>query len=514
MYKDNVINIINFIRGREPRAKDEKSYEEIMYNTVLEEINLNKEFGFDNTFLIQYDALVQPKYSELLKDAEDGMTEIGLWLELCKPVIEDAGLVWKSTRSWTPSVESAFLIGYTQSEREKIIDTEFNKFKSIFGHYPVVVGAWILDAYSMEYISKKYAVDAFCICREQFGTDGYTLWGGYYNGGYYPSRKNMLIPASTDKNKISVPVFRMLGIDPVDAYDDHYKYSVIKSGCRTLEPVWESGADKQWVEWYLRNLCDNENLGYSYTQTGQENSFGWHKFGEALRMQFEVISEMQKLGKLSVKKLSDTGREFKKRFPSTPSTVYSAMDYLGETDTSSIWFNSACYRANLFCDNQILSFRDINIFNENFEEPFYDGVTNESHTEYFAFPVVDGLRWGNEDRKAGLFFDKTGEIISTSRQGESLKVEVVFCDKKTAQIIFSRDCISVNGDDVFSLTLYFDAQKACEYFGTEANKIKYKKQDNEYCINVLKGNLSADKYVNIESDENGNIELYFEGGNR
>ena len=28
-----------------------------------------------------------------------------------------------------------------------------------------------------ELVKKKYGIKAFCICREQFGTDGYTLWG-------------------------------------------------------------------------------------------------------------------------------------------------------------------------------------------------------------------------------------------------------------------------------------------------------------------------------------------------
>ena len=58
-----------------------------------------------------------------------------------------------------------------------------------------------------------------CICKEQIGTDGYTLWGGYWNQAYYPSRLNAFMPAQTERLQIDVPIFRMLGSDPIYQYD-------------------------------------------------------------------------------------------------------------------------------------------------------------------------------------------------------------------------------------------------------------------------------------------------------
>ena len=74
--ENKVVNIVNFIRGCEPRDASVD-----LLGTVREEIKLNKEFGFDNTFLIQYNALINPDYSSLLISEKDDKTEIGAWIE-------------------------------------------------------------------------------------------------------------------------------------------------------------------------------------------------------------------------------------------------------------------------------------------------------------------------------------------------------------------------------------------------------------------------------------------------
>ena len=121
------------------------------------------------------------------------------------------------------------------------IDEVFAAFAAHFGYYPQVAGSWLLDAHSIAYMSEQYHVKAFCICREQYAVDAYTLWGGYYSGGYYPSKNNMLCPASRAENTISTPVFRMLGIDPIYGYDEQTNHAGFEQGCCTMEPVWSSG---------------------------------------------------------------------------------------------------------------------------------------------------------------------------------------------------------------------------------------------------------------------------------
>lgn len=188
----NTVNIINFMRGSDPR----EGYD--VLNTVLEEIKILKEYGFESTFLFQYDALIKKEFTDLFSP-DDKSKELGVWIEIPRPLCIDAGLIWRGRTDcdWDHHVNPGFLMSYTAAEKEKLIDVLFERFKSIFRFYPKSAGSWILDSYSMQYMSEKYDIGAFCICRDQWGTDGYTLWGGYYNQGYYPCKNHMLHPAQT-----------------------------------------------------------------------------------------------------------------------------------------------------------------------------------------------------------------------------------------------------------------------------------------------------------------------------
>ena len=71
-------------------------------------------------------------------------------------------------------------------------------FLEVFGFYPKTIGSWVLDTTTVSYAAEKYGVLGSAICRDQMGTDGFTLWGGFPNGVYFPSRKNENVPGSTE----------------------------------------------------------------------------------------------------------------------------------------------------------------------------------------------------------------------------------------------------------------------------------------------------------------------------
>ena len=48
---NNVMNIVNFVRGCEPRKPKD------LYTPVAQEIAVNRENGLKSTFLLQYDAI-------------------------------------------------------------------------------------------------------------------------------------------------------------------------------------------------------------------------------------------------------------------------------------------------------------------------------------------------------------------------------------------------------------------------------------------------------------------------
>ena len=266
------------------------------------------------------------------------------------------------------------------------MDALYGEFKDTFGCYPRVFGSWFFDSHTARYVADRYGADAFCNCKEQYGTDGYTLWGGYYGQGYYPSRENVFMPAQSEERQIPVPLFRMLGSDPVYQYD----YGMTAdSGAEpvqrviTLEPVYpNAGADPNWVEWYLRENFSGECLSFGYAQAGQENSFGWPSMEKGLRYQFARFAQLQSEGKLRVEPLGETGRWYKRTYPLTPASAISAHSAFDDGGKSSLWYCSRYYRANVYGDEKGLRIRDLHIFREDFPDPFEDTVCtrNENRT--------------------------------------------------------------------------------------------------------------------------------------
>jgi len=237
------------------------------------------------------------------------------------------------------------------------------KFKEIFGYYPKSVGSWFIDAHTLKYMHDKYGIIASCNCKDQVGTDGYTMWGGYWNQAYYPSKKNAYMPAQNAENQIPVPIFRMLGSDPIHQYDQGL--GTTRQRVISLEPVYpKSGGDENWCQWYFDEFVNGASMGYAYTQAGQENSFTWKRMGEGYEMQMPMIAKMKAEGKVVVKTLGEAGQWFKDNYEVTPPTSVTALNDISDKNLKTVWFNSRFYRANLLWEKGTLRFRDVHVFDE------------------------------------------------------------------------------------------------------------------------------------------------------
>lgn len=389
MEKRNVVNFINFIRGLDPRV--DYSLEE----PVIEQIKLHNELGIKCTFLLQYDALINPAYVDLLKDLDKDQYEIGVWLETVQPLVEKVGLKWNGRFPWDWHAHCGFSVGYTIEQRKAMIDELFAKFKETFGYYPVSMGSWAFDAATAAYAHDKYGMKAFCNCKEQYGTDGYTLWGGYYGQGYYPSRMNSFSPAQSEEYQIGAPVFRMLGSDPVYQYD----FTIPGDngqGVITLEPCYVEeggGGNPQWVDWYLDMNYNNKNLSFSYVQAGQENSFGWKGMKDGYIYQINKIKEMQDKGLLVAERLCDTGDWYQKTFKTTPASTITALNDWKDSGKRSVWYNCKNYRANLYADGETFKIRDLYVFDEKYSERYRETTCDKDYLEFDTLPVIDGFRF-------------------------------------------------------------------------------------------------------------------------
>lgn len=403
--KKQIINIINFVRGTEPRL-----YIDLL-GTFEKQLAALRREGLRATILFQYDAMCDERFVAALKPYRD-IVEVGLWIELVRTCIEKAGEEWRGNPDWEWDWHGNICntVGYTPDARRRIADECMDKFKSVFGYYPASVGAWAIDAVTLAHLNDKYNISAACNCKEQWGTDGYTLWGGYYGQGYYPSRNNSLCPAQTLSNQINTPVFRMLGSDPIYQYDAGLNISSNAADAQpvvTLEPVYTGveggGGVPKWVDWYLSENFNGKCLSFGYTQAGQENSFGWERLSDGYLYQLSKIKELSSTGKLEVMTLGETGEWYKSNYPITPSSsIVAESDWMGQ-GRKSYWYCSHRYRANLFFDDKAFWIRDIFLFDENYSERYLGGVCKTEGYVFDTLPVMDGNRFSGDGVRAGFY---------------------------------------------------------------------------------------------------------------
>lgn len=396
-----VVNIINFIRACEPRRPD---FDLVL--PVQRQIELARQHGLPTTWLLQYDALIDDRFFPLIRDEAREGDEVGIWFEVVQPLVEKAGLKWRGRFPWDWHTDVGFSVGYTPDERERLADVFMAEFKHRFGRYPTSMGSWFFDAHLLGYLADHYGLQQACNCKEQWGTDGYSLWGGYYNQAYYPSRLNALMPAQTKANQIDVPVFRMLGSDPIYQYDAGRGGET--QGVVTMEPVYCGGSGgggrPDWVRWFMEQLCTMPTMTFGYAQVGQENSFGWPAMEAGLTDQYALLAKLRDEGALRIETLEATGSEFKSHYPLTPPSAFMALNDWKHEGRNSIWFDTCRYRINLLWEDGALWIRDLHLFDETVAERYLNAVCTTSKCLYDTLPVVDGNLWTSGTERAGLRF--------------------------------------------------------------------------------------------------------------
>ena len=424
-----IINIINFIRQTDYRVENADS---LLYETVCEQVKLVNKYDLPATFLLQYDALINPLYQDLLKSKLNDHSEIG---------------AWRGEHSWVSHANIAFSTGYTKEERERLVDVYMAKFKEIFGTYPKSIGSWFIDAHTLGYMYDKYKIVASCNCKDQVGTDGYTLWGGYWNQAYYPSRVNAYMPAQTEEGQIPVPIFRMLGSDPIYQYDDGLGQE--RQGVISLEPVYEkAGMDRRWVDYFLESIVNQPCLAFNYAQAGQENSFTWSNMSKGLEMQIPILDSLRKENKIRVETLGESGAWFKECFKVTPATAVTTLTDVRGEGNKTVWFNSRYYRANLLWEKGTFRFRDIHLFDESYKSAYLEKPGDGNQFLFYTLPVVDGFMWSEGLDRAGL------RIVRLDKDGD--KEELTLDHPVVTEI--GKDTLVVSAEDskghAFKITFY------------------------------------------------------------
>lgn len=387
-----VVNIYNFIR----KAHEEPSrFIQDDFDTIRRQIALVRRYGLPATYALKYDALTDPRYQALLKEQTGPGDEISAWWEITGELCQRAGVRFRGgpSEEFDERVNSAYSIGYEPWERKRLVDAYMAQFHRVFGRYPATIGSWVLDTVTLGYAAQAYGVVGGALCRDQMGTDGFTLWGGWPNGMYYPSLRNENLPAQRPENQLPVPVFRLLGPDPICNFEQDLREE-LRGMVYTLEPAWLPGRDAAWVGWMFRCLTDEDALGVGYAQIGQENNFLWENIGPGLEPQLDLVAGLARAGKLQVATMADTARWFARTYRVTPPLAWQASrDWDPARGLSAQWYASACYRVGFLGEGGYLRIRDFFLYRDGYASRYLDRAMSGAKSTFDALPLLFPQAW-------------------------------------------------------------------------------------------------------------------------
>lgn len=398
-----------------------------------------KDLDLSSHFSLRIDVLENQEYLNLVEEYSE--FQYGALLEVTPDLAKRAGVIYKGSASQWYEAQNIFLIGYSQTDRKKLIDTYMSEFKKNLGYYPLFSASWMIDSWSLSYLKKQYGVLVHQITREQFGTDSYTLYGGPMHYPYWPSDKWALVP---EQGNFSQPlIVRQTIMDPVFNYGD-------RSSSYTSQP--NDYAFRHVSLDYFKHLLQqahNQPGSYTFALIGLENSMGSESQAEFLR-QLEVVKEWQ----------SDSNR------------VESAINFeawLGSNSGNGVqiygggssenpseqawWITTPKYRARLRLTQGKLALTDLRLYSSEFEGPY---LKNESKKlGWWIVPfALDGSRFDTKNQDSlvvhndsltnrleelgepvAIWFNFNLENVDVSLENDS----AVFTDKNKEIAVFASD---------------------------------------------------------------------------
>ncbi len=389
------VTIVNPIRGQ-----DFWSYPYGILETPRGQYQSLTRLNLPATWLVRYDALTNSEVQTFLKGLSKNQ-EIGLFMEVTPTFTKEAGVTYHQSQSWHYP-ESVFLTGYSVEDRHKLIDTAFEKYKSLFGAYPQSVGAWWIDAGSLQYMRDKYQIEANMDVADQYSTDHYQIWGQYFSVPFYPSKNNALMPAQSPETKIGVVTIQWATRDPYNSYGNGAGESTY-----SVQPN-DYVLHKLGIDYFKKLLAI-----YPQVTIGIENDFDWKVYGAEYTRQLEAIRGTQ------VTTMADYATFYAKQNPGiSPNVLISADDPLG-TSSKVVWYHTDKYRVGLFYGPYGVAIRDLRQFNDSAEESCLKVACSELNFSQTAQKVLDevtfGTRWLLDEGKISNYkvTQKPNEVVVT-----------------------------------------------------------------------------------------------------
>ncbi len=368
-----VVTVINPIR--EPSLVN-GSYPK---GSLEEQWKVTNDAGIRATWLWQPTSLEDTRLVNFAKSQMENQ-EFGLFLEVDRDFAKKSGVLYRGQGPWYFS-DGLLLASYDQGEREKLIDTAFSLFHHTFGYYPKTVGAWWIDAYSLDYMHQKYGVIASLRAANQFDLDAYSIWGTPWSIPYIASTINAGVPAQSHTNS-GVVMLQWAARDPLKGYGVSQSASLYSMQDYALE-----GYDMKYVDYllniYLKYPMDNLVVGL-------EGGFPPIAYDGAYKEKLTHISNLQKEGKVQVMLAKDYVKAFTASArPLPPTHYFLAKDFTSKDQ--SFWYISPYFQASIQKRGNDISLVDMRIFN-NTPEEFFTLPNSQGMLRISEPSVVDSSR--------------------------------------------------------------------------------------------------------------------------
>lgn len=435
--KNSFISIVNPIRGDDfwnIENQDPK-------NAVLGQIAMLKNRNLSATWLLRFDALNNNDIIEAIRNRQ--FDEKGLFLEITPTWASQSSVQYRKSESWH-AAGSAFLTGYERSEREKLIDTAFEKFKSVFGYWPVSVGAWWIDSYSLVYMQKKYDITSALIVSDQYSTDNYQIWGQYFGTPYYPTKNNVLHPAQSIENKLPIVMMQWAPRDPVNAYGNGVSESTFSM--QANDYIDYHNLDTKYFSKLIDIYTKQKFNQFAHVIVGLENSYKWDKYSAEYGKQMDIIAQKRNWDHLLVVTMKDFAAWYRVAFPKiSPTQIIVADDPLGSFKKV-VWFMNPFYRVAWFINLDGSVIRDIRQYIEGEEELCLKTRCDNVNFATSAIRVLDDVSFGHK------WMIDQGKVsdIQVTKVGEEFLISYINAAGNVRKIRFLQRDISID-EKIFSI---------------------------------------------------------------
>lgn len=394
---------------------------------------LIEKYHLSATWLPRFDALNDSRYIDLCRSLNSEQ-EIGVWLEITSSHASAANVPYRiePSEEWFWA-KYALTMGYSPEQRLRLIDTLMAKFRKVFGRYPFTVAMWMIDSFSVAYLCREYGVRSIGLCRNQYGVDGYTLWGGWMNLPYWPCRNYIWQPAASVEDKSCVLVYPLITEDILTNYGNDMGVWSTETSMIQMH-----GGSPETIEKYIDDLTRMALKAEGPVRLASivaENGWDWKRLSSHYEHQSAFLAGFCRDGIARTVTSEGYARWYAGVYPDvSPAQVLFQPAGLDNPfpGSSCITACTRTYRARLRddSDGRGPKLTDLRVYDRHLSDPYNHGISKERFARWIIPFVLDGSIYGRHSRATGTRADSPkhsplGISIEVSGSGKNSKESLV-----------------------------------------------------------------------------------------